>query len=285
MESSPVCTGSCRNGAGRATRENAVRKYLAITALLIPSYAFMVGVLLLPHARGQDVEFSPTAGPVAPDGTKAVVDLPISQHMRNTGGMGRRGPGTGAGLCVFTSIEMAGRWQFIRQLDGLQKYMTTKQGGGYPQKVDAVLAAFCREKSLPIPQYIQHTGGDVRFLELALHTDRIVCVTYAGSDDFYNGPISHMVCLAHLDASKAAIIDNNRPGYWVWMTRSQFLTRWRDMDGGWAVVFLNPPPPPHPSPDLVARPVETGCICGEDCKCKAGTCPNKCPVVYGQAPV
>jgi hypothetical protein len=117
-----------------------------------------------------------------------------------------------------------------------------------------------------------------------------------------------------------AIIDNNRPGVWVWMTRAEFLDRWRDMQGGWAIVFLDPPPPsypegvqaadgckckahkpgePWPDPDNCGEfackanggkggctcgktAAAPACICGDDCKCKPGECPKKCPVLFGQ---
>jgi len=111
--------------------------------------------------------------------------------------------------------------------------MTFREGGGYPQKVDEMLKLYCREKGVTIPLYVQHSGGDESFLELALRTDRMPSVTYSGLDDFYRDSrgrparISHMVSLAHLDSKIAAIIDNNRPNYWIVMTRQEFLTRWR----------------------------------------------------------
>lgn len=220
--------------------------------------------------------FTPTASP-AKDGSRAVVDLPISQHMRNTGGI------DGLGLCVFTSIEHAARWQNIVNLDGYRRWMERRQGGGYPSKVDSTLAAFCREKGVPVPEYVQHRGGDDSFLDMAIETGRCPSITYAGSDDFYRGGIDHMVNLAHLDKEKAAIIDNNRPGVWLWMSRADLLSRWRARGGGWAVVFLDPPPTVYgtaPAAEFVAGDVI--CICGDECKCKKGNCPGKCPLVYGQ---
>lgn len=41
---------------------------------------------------------------------------------------------------------------------------------------------------------------------------------------------------------------------------------------GQAGVQLQAPPPPQ------APPVPAACVCGDSCKCKAGTCPGKCPV-------
>lgn len=220
--------------------------------------------------------FQPTKAPVSPDGTVAVVDLPASRHIKNVGSNV-----DGVGLCVFTSIQHAADWQNIRVLDGFREWMRSKPGGGYPQKVDAMIAAFCKQKGVEVPPYVQHTGGDVAFLELALRTGRMPGVTYAGRDDFYPMKIAHMVNLAYLDAKHGCIIDNNRPGSWVWMSRDEFVTRWKDMQGGWAVVFLAPPPPPHTEAKVGAK--GPPCICGEDeCKCKPGECPNKCPVMFGQ---
>ena len=196
----------------------------------------------------------PTPTPVSPDGKRATIDLPTSQHMRNVGGR------DGSGLCVFTSIQHGGYWQNISSLDGFRKFMQTQPGGGYPEKVDKMIAAYCKKTNRPVPVYIQHTGGEEEFLELALKTGRVPCVTYAGVDDFYvNEVIAHMVNLTYLDGQTAAILDNNRPGNWIWMTRDQFINRWKGLGdngqpltvqgqqigGGWAIVFLDPPPPPY----------------------------------------
>ncbi len=183
--------------------------------------------------------FSPEKHPVSPDGVRAVCDLPAGQHVRNTGGS------DGAGLCVFTSMQMAADWQQLPDLAQLQAYMRKRPGGGYPEKVDAVLKAYCKEKGVPVPPYVQHTDGDEEFLDLAVKTGRMPCVTYGGRDDFYRTGIYHMVVLVHLDKDRACIQDNNRPGVFLWMTRGEFLTRWRSMQGGWAFVWTAPPPPPY----------------------------------------
>lgn len=248
-------------------------------------------------------KFTATKEPVSPTGVRSVLDLPVGQHMRNSGGNDRtkdnpRGlPGQGYGLCVFTSAETLARWLNVVGLAGFQKWMESKPGGGYPQKVDAMLALFCKEKGVPVPDYVQHTGGDDAFLDLAVSTGRGCCVTYGGFDGFYRDQwgrdiwIDHMVVLAHLDAEYAAIIDNNRPGVWVWMTRREFLTRWRARGGGWGFVFLASPPPPHVAAQFHATAggvcgaagVACGaCVCGDACGCKPGECPGKCPVIFGQ---
>lgn len=214
-------------------------------------------LLMLMLAAVMDANAAPFTPTTTPDlnGVHAIVDLPAAQHMRNTGGMGRRGPGTGAGLCVPTSCEINCHWLHELSLNGFQKWFTTKPGGCSPPKLDATIRQFCSEKDIPVPLYIQHTGGDDSFLDACFKNGRGCCVTYAGSDDFYRGPIAHMVFLAHLDATTAAIIDNNRPGKWIWMSRADFLSRWRSNNGGWAVCFLAPPPPPYESaPNVQAGP-------------------------------
>lgn len=196
-----------------------------------------------------------TREPVSPSGTPAVVDIPSGRHIRNAGGS------DGLGLCVFTSFQLSADWQNVRTIDGFRKWMESQPGGGYPEKLDKMLEQYASMRNIKLPDYVQHTGGDAEFLDMAMKTGRCVCVTYAGVDGFYNEPVAHMVNLAHLDKDFAAIIDNNRPGLWVWMTRNQFLARWKGkydngsammqgrfaIGGGWAVVLLNPPPPPRVS--------------------------------------
>lgn len=189
--------------------------------------------------------FSPSKTPVTAEGVRVTADLPVEQHHRNTGGMGRRGPGTGAGLCVFTSAWHAAIWQNLPELYGYRDWMKNKPGGGWPEKVDATLKQYCSEKGVAVPGYVQHTGGDVDFLKAALKTGRMVCVTYAGRDDFYSGPIAHMVNLVYLDDKVAVILDNNRPGTFLRMSSQDFVERWMAMSGGWAFAFTAPPPPPY----------------------------------------
>lgn len=170
-----------------------------------------------------------------------MLDLPDSQHMRNRSGRG-------LGLCVFTSIELSARYQNVGELDGFQEWMTHRVGGGWPEKVDDMIAKFCTEKGITPPQYVQHTGGDVEFLKLALATGRYPAVTYNGRDGkFYTMRVAHMVNLVHLDDKWAVIQDNNYPQKFLWMSTNEFLERWRGGGGGWAVVLLGPPPSPIPT--------------------------------------
>lgn len=189
---------------------------------------------LLPWRRDAIEAF--TEGERGPKGQEPVCDLPTEYRMKNVGGR------DGAGLCVFTSINHSAFWQQAKELQDFQKKMRSEPGGGYPEKVDAMIAKYGKGVD-----YVQHTGGDEEFLTLALKTQRMPGVTYAGRDNRYSGPIAHMVNLIYLDSEVAAILDNNFPDKPLWMTRKEFLDRWRDRGGGWAVVLLNAPPPPPPT--------------------------------------
>lgn len=185
-------------------------------------------------------------------GEQLSVDLPDEQHVRNTGGS------DGAGLCVFCSIDHAARYQDCPALIGFRDFMKRYPGGGWPDKVSQYIPRMAASKGLSAPDYVQHTGGDVEFLRLALKTGRYVCVTYDGRDGvFYKGSISHMVNLVHLSEKWAVIHDNNYPGQYLWMTPDQFLTRWRGGGGGWAIVMLNAPPPPIPTNRSQAQQLAT----------------------------
>jgi hypothetical protein len=197
-----------------------------------------ISPLKQPRRPFREAAFQPQeGGKVSPDGKEEITcDLPQSEKKRNIGGR------DGAGLCVFTSIEYAARWQNERGLINFQKQMSQERGGGYPQKVDKMI-----KKYAPGTQYIQKEDGDMEFLRAALKTGRMPCVTYNGHDCHYRGGISHMVTLVHLSDTWACIGDNNFTGdsQYVWMSPSEFKRRWGG-DGAWCVVLLHPSPSPVP---------------------------------------
>jgi hypothetical protein len=179
-------------------------------------------------------------GPLGPDGkTEVTCDLPVSERMRNTGGR------DGAGLCVFTSVQNAARYQNETRLVNFQAAMRKEPGGGYPQKVDAMIAKYGKGTL-----YLQYEGKDPAVLRATLATGRMPSVTYNGHDPHYRGSIAHMVNLIHLDERWAVVLDNNFVGEQelVWLSPADFLQRWRGNGSGWAVVLLAPPPPPVPRP-------------------------------------
>jgi hypothetical protein len=126
----------------------------------------------------------------------------------------------------------------------LQKFMKTQPGGGYPEKVDNILLKFA-----PGVQYIQCTNSDLGLLREVLASGRMAAVTYCGRDSHYGGQqVPHMVDLVHLSDRWAAVSDNNFPGdnQIMWMAVSEFESRWKGYGSGWAVILLNPGPPPVP---------------------------------------
>jgi hypothetical protein len=128
--------------------------------------------------------------------------------------------------------------------------MTKYPGGGYPDKVRQYTALIAKSKGLPAPiegvDYGQFTDADANKLETLLNTYRIVGVTYGYSPRYGRGTIAHMVCLVHFDKQYAAILDNNFPGTLEWMSRDEFIRRWKINQGGWGFWLGNPPPPPVP---------------------------------------
>lgn len=168
-------------------------------------------------------------------GVEIQVDLPVAQHVKNFGA-----PADGKGLCVFASMSMAARWHNVRQLEDV--IHKVKEGGGWPQKVKDVVA-----EHAPGLEVLQYEGTDPAILDKALAEDKPVCVTYGYGERYKMETIYHMVMLVHLDGKMAAILDNNFPGTYEWMTREEFLRRWVHPGGkGWAYVMMAPPPPPVP---------------------------------------
>lgn len=175
-------------------------------------------------------------GPVAPDGvTEVQTDLPVSERKKNVGGR------DGAGLCVFTSIGHAAAFQNERRLLDFQEKMRKELGGGYPSKVDTMIAKYG-----PGTPYVQYEGNDLGVLRMALESGRMPSITYNGRDPHYGSrTVAHMVNLVYLDMSTACVLDNNFVGEneLVWMTAEEFKSRWLGGRQGWMVCLLKSPPP------------------------------------------
>lgn len=190
-------------------------------------------------------------GNIHTDGTPIQADLPGRYHMKNVGGR------DGAGLCVFTSINHAAHLQDVEVLKDFQAWMKQHPGGGYPEKVRAMIARKCKEKGVPEPLYVQVEGDDLEILKLACRTGRMPGVTYCWSPTGrYNGQrIAHMVSLVAAGVGKGpdgkgwwVILDNNYPGEgkYEWLSEAEFKKTYTGMGGGWCVILLGHPPPPPP---------------------------------------
>lgn len=210
--------------------------YLALFLVLV----FIASAL----AQSQPREAS-VGGPKAPDGTAMQNQLPAEWHLQNKGGS------DGAGLCVFTSIDHAARWQNVPQLIGFRDWMTRYPGGGYPEKVDVMIAKISQERGMPKPRYLQVEGRDLEVLKRACASGRVPGVTYGYSPSgrYNRQRISHMVSLPHADARNFAVLDNNYPGVsnYEWLTPDEFLRTYVSPgNSGWSVILLEPGPPPFP---------------------------------------
>lgn len=197
-------------------------------------FRLLLPLILAVTGRAQAPDKAVVDGP-SHNGVEVMCDLPSEQHVKNFGA-----PKDGAGLCVFASMDMDARWHNIKPLIGIIKKL--QEGGGWPEKVDKVI-----KEHAPDLKYMQYEGTNPSILDEAMERRSPCCVTY-GYGERYNGQtIYHMVILVHLDDKYAAIIDNNFPGTFEWMSRAEFLKRWVHPGGtGWAYTFLESPPPPIP---------------------------------------
>lgn len=178
-------------------------------------------------------------GPVH-NGVEVQIDLPKSDLRENLPSDVDK-----AGLCVWTSIDMAALWMGIQELIGIRDVMRKEPGGGWPERVEKVIKA-----KAPHVDFVQYEGSDASILDATIKTGRPVCITY-GYGDFYRkrglAKISHMVLLVHLDSKWAAIRDNNDVEQITWMPREELLKRAMYPSGKfWSVSILGTPPPPIP---------------------------------------
>lgn len=172
----------------------------------------------------------------AHEGRAADTDVPAPMRIRNTVGT------DGAGLCVWASTQMMANYLNTRELRGVFAYMQTQRGGGWPERVDAVMKKFA-----PGVKYRQYLGPDLDFVQEGIDSGRPVCVTYGYGELYGMRTIAHMVLCVYLDDQLAAVLDNNDPEHLWWMPRDEFKRRFGHPGGqGWAWYTLSPPPPPVP---------------------------------------
>jgi hypothetical protein len=185
-------------------------------------------------------------GRIAPDGkTEIQIDLPGEYHRRNVSSRGQ-------GCCVQTSIGHSARWQNIPALIDFQKWVQEKglTGGAGPSTVDNRLPRCCKDRGYPVAEYLQVRGKDTGILKAALKSGRFPAVTYSKSPTgrYRGSRIAHMVSMPHGDEDRVAILDNNYPGdnAYEWMTWDEYM-RICNLGGSfWAVILLDPGPPPLP---------------------------------------
>ncbi len=183
-----------------------------------------------------------------PSGEDPQVDFPENEWIKNIGSKK-----DGAGMCVFSSFEMMMLWHGLEDFRGFRNWCAERYpGGGYPDKLEKLLDAYCKAKGIERPQIIQYVGDNPAFLEQALSNGWMPCVTLSHSPRYGSGSISHMVDAVHLTPSNGAIMDNNFKDYEWWPSKDKFMAaiKYRDPNNGrpvyWAVAVKAPGPPPIP---------------------------------------
>lgn len=184
-------------------------------------------------------------GRISPDGVPIECDYPAGRMAPNVSGT------DGAGLCVFDSASRAMDWQGVRGGHDFFPWMTSKPGGGYPKKFDAMMKEYFESRQEPIPGYVQMDGTDTSFVAKALSQGKLVCCTYnfSPSGRYSGRRISHMVNVHHHDGERVAVGDNNFCGadQYEWLTAAEWERCCKDQWGRlWAIAFDAPPPPPVP---------------------------------------
>ncbi len=218
-----------------------MRKFMAGIGLFL-----LTASLAVTQPSGKD---SIVNGPTHEDETISA-NLDPSEHIKNIGSKK-----DGAGMCVFSAIEMAALYQGHEEMRGWRNWCAANYaGGGYPEKVEKLLDAWWKKNGTkPIP-YMQYEGTDPGpLLEIIDRTRRMACITYGYSPRYGRGFIAHMVNGVHFGPRFGTVLDNNFIGdnSYEWMTRDELVRRMRLSPGGrlgdaWIFVWLTPGAPPPP---------------------------------------
>ncbi len=161
----------------------------------------------------------PCDGPECPyqQAATPAIDLPLAMREANWD----------TGSCVHACLVHVLRWQ--GQYSLANWWRQHHSGGEYAERLNARMEAAGL-------RYAYTDRGDEKFLEWAMRTRRGAGVTFWPQ---------HAVNLVHLDETQAALLDNNRIETIVWLSREEFIRRWRGY-GGWAWTLVYEPPPPRP---------------------------------------
>lgn len=209
----------------------------------------LLALLICPFALAQVNRSAKLAG-TSYDGQGITCDLAPQEQFRNIGSKIDN-----AGMCVFSSIEMAAKAQGIEQMRGFRDWWASvSRGGGWPQQVDKSLDAWWKHKQIePIPYYQYEGREPEKVLALIDKTSRMACVTYGWSERMGYG--SHMVNCSTFRGKYAVVLDNNFPSIktadgwneniYEWMSKEE-LCRRAKLTGGsaWIFCWLVPPAPP-----------------------------------------
>ncbi len=193
---------------------------------ILATYLFLlasVAPAALASAVVSDTPFDPYSG------REVQCELPRDRHVRNILGK------NGTGCCVWASGQMMSDWHDFKPFAAI---LSDRLGGATNRDVEAAF----KRKAPGFRDYVQAQGKDsIELIDWCAKTGRIACVTWGAS---------HMVIQVHLDPEgmqepRAAVIDNNQPGKWIWMPRAEYIAKHKQ-GGAWSYALITPPPPPIP---------------------------------------
>ena len=150
------------------------------------------------------------------------VNVPASMRQQNWIG------NQGYGSCTHASLITLLRWNGRDRLANAWKRTHGNGEGPY---------SLARQLDYGGVRYAYVTNGSVQFLEWAISTRRGCNITVKGG--------RHMVTLVHLDETHAAVLDNNKPGSFIWMPRNTLISEWKS-SMGWAIAPVYVPAAPLP---------------------------------------
>lgn len=222
-----------------------LRKFVTSFACLAMVFGPAAGAFVIADSLGDRTSFE---GGRSHAGENIDADLPGTEHIANIGSKV-----DGAGMCVMSSVEMCFRYVGEEEMRGLRDWCAQDAGGGWPEKVDKQIQAFCAQKKIKVPPYIQYEGRDPEpLIEAALKSGRMIGITYGWSPR-YPGVryIAHMTCCVKYSGRFAVVLDNNfidsKEGKYEWMDKEELVRRTKyPSSTAWVFVPLTPPPPPSP---------------------------------------
>lgn len=181
-----------------------------------------------PDHRGEYVTDRPEI-----NGVTVNAPIPPEMHFKNTGGS------DGAGLCVNTSMTIAGAFHGIADLwrlaqSSLMIDSRARPGGSWPEKLEREL-----KEHYPDEQWFMWESPTTEQVE-AFNAQGLAVCTTTNTGRLYNYDyIYHYIVTIHLDSLWAMIVDSNDPGKYHIMPRAEYDRRAPNPEKVWGTVWLS----------------------------------------------
>lgn len=133
----------------------------------------------------------------------------------------------GQGSCVHASTITILRW--LGQFEVAAWWKANYHSGEYADRLIERLDAAGLK-------YAYEDDGDIRFLEWCARNRVVAGIFYFPR---------HAVNIVDFNETHAVLLDNNRPGDYIYIPRNEFIRNWRAYGGfAWTLVYDTPPPYP-----------------------------------------